>query len=80
MTRIKLEYFAQLRERTGFREEARETSAKTAEELYDELCGVYGFGLPSDKMRVAVNQVFCPWNQVLGDNDHVVFIPPVTGG
>jgi len=80
MPHIRLEYFAQLREKTGFRQEARETSAKTAEELYDELCRVYGFGLLADKMRVAVNEVFCSWSHILRDDDHVVFIPPVTGG
>ncbi|NVN10668.1 MoaD/ThiS family protein [Nguyenibacter vanlangensis] len=80
MPRIELEYFAQLRDEAGCQIETRETSARTAAALYDELRAVHGFALAPTRMRVAVNAVFRPWNQALQDGDHVVFIPPVTGG
>ncbi|MBB2202220.1 MoaD/ThiS family protein [Gluconacetobacter tumulisoli] len=80
MPRIELEYFAQLGEQAGRRTETRETSVATAAALYDELRAAYGFVLPPEQMRVAVNAAFRPWTQGLRDGDHVVFIPPVSGG
>ncbi|GBR05223.1 MoaD/ThiS family protein [Acetobacter oeni] len=80
MPHIELEYFAQLGDVAGRRAETRETVAGTAAALYDELRKDYGFALPSERMRVAVNAVFRPWDQELHDGDHVVFIPPVSGG
>ncbi len=80
MPQIELEYFAQLSEATGLRSEIRNTPALTAAALYDELREQYGFALPPGRMRVAVNAAFRPWEQELFEGDHVVFIPPVTGG
>ncbi|CAI9120052.1 MoaD/ThiS family protein [Brytella acorum] len=80
MPRIDLEYFAQLGEEAGRRHETRVTDATTAAALYDELRGEYGFSLASERMRVAINTAFRPWNETLADGDVVVFIPPVTGG
>ncbi|MBB2206552.1 MoaD/ThiS family protein [Gluconacetobacter takamatsuzukensis] len=80
MRRIELEYFAQLHDAAGCAAERRETEADTAAALYDELCAIHGFSLSPACMRVAVNAAFCPWDQPLRDGDHVVFIPPVSGG
>lgn len=80
MPRVKLEYFAQFGDLAGCRTEIRDTDAVTAAALYGELQRDYGFAFSSVRMRVAVNAQFCPWNQSLKDDDHVVFIPPVTGG
>ena len=40
----------------------------------------HGFSLSSDRLRVAVNNIFADWDQPLRANDSVVFIPPVAGG
>jgi len=80
MPRIDLEYFAQLGDEAGCRRESRDTQATTAAALYDELREIHGFSLAPERMRVAVNAAFRPWEHVLADGDNVVFIPPVTGG
>ncbi|MBV1838272.1 MULTISPECIES: MoaD/ThiS family protein [Acetobacter] len=80
MPRIEIGYFAQLGEQAGRRAETRETPVTTAAALYEELRVAYGFALPAGQMRVAVNAAFCPWPQSLKESDHVVFIPPVSGG
>lgn len=80
MPRLELEYFAQLRDEAGRSRETRETTAATAADLYTELQTAYGFTLPANRMRVAINAAFQPWTHPLTEGDMVVFIPPVTGG
>ncbi|NHO33419.1 MoaD/ThiS family protein [Acetobacter fallax] len=80
MPGIEPEYFAQPGEQAGRRAETRETSVTTAVAFYEELRVAYGFALPAGQMRVAVNAAFCPWTRSLKEGDHVVFIPPVSGG
>ena len=77
---IKVQYYALLREQAGRSEEALTTSARTPRELYEELRTRYPFSLPSESLRVAVNQEFGDWAQPLAEGDAVVFIPPVAGG
>lgn len=78
--RIRVQYFALLREQAGRSEEALETRARTPRDLYEELRGRHPFTLPPDLLRVAVNAEFGDWSQPLLDGDAVVFIPPVAGG
>jgi molybdopterin-guanine dinucleotide biosynthesis protein A len=78
--KIRVQYFALLREQAGRSDESLVTSARTPRELYDELKGRYPFTLPADMLRVAVNTEFGDWTQTLADGDAVVFIPPVAGG
>ncbi len=78
--RIRVQYFALLREQAGRSEETLETRARTPRDLYDELRARYPFSLPPDLLRVAVNAEFGDWAQPLADGDAVVFIPPVAGG
>ena len=77
---VRLEYFALLREQRGLGSETVETAAATARELYRELAAAHGFTLPAERVRVAVNNAFAPWDRVLTAGDIVVFIPPVAGG
>ena len=79
MARIKIEYFAILREHAGISSEELDTDAATAQALYAELNDRYGFPEMSN-MKVAVNDEFGEWDQALSDGDAVVFIPPVAGG
>ena len=78
--RIRVQYFALLREQAGRGEETLETRARTPRELYGELRARHPFTLPPELLRVAVNAEFGDWAQPLADGDAVVFIPPVAGG
>ena len=77
---IHISYFSFLRESRGVTEEVFETKAATAGDLYLELQGLYGFGLSRDSLKVSINDVFSSWKADLKNGDHIVFIPPVSGG
>lgn len=78
--RLRVRYFALLREQAGRAEEILETSARSPAELYAELRSRHPFTLPPELLRVAVNEEFGDWSQPLADGDVIVFIPPVAGG
>jgi molybdopterin converting factor subunit 1 len=78
--KIRVQYFALLREQAGRSDESIVTTASTPRELYDELKARYPFSLAPEMLRVAVNTEFGDWTQPLSDGDAVVFIPPVAGG
>jgi molybdopterin-guanine dinucleotide biosynthesis protein A len=77
---LKIQYFALMREQSGRSEETVETFASTPADLYAELQERYGFTLPREQLKVAVNSEFAPWSRRLAAGDAVVFIPPVAGG
>jgi len=77
---LRVQYFALLREQAGCSDESLVTAARTPAELYTELQAKYGFSLPLEMLKVAVNAEFGDWHQPLQDGDAVVFIPPVAGG
>lgn len=79
MKRIRIEYFAILRELAGRDDEELQTAAGTAAGLYAELAGRYGFP-EAGRMKVAINDEFEDWETALSEGDSVVFIPPVAGG
>jgi len=78
--RVQVRYFAVLREQAGCSDEALETTARTPEELYEELRARRGLLLAPQFLRVAVNDEFSDWRHTLADGDTVVFLPPVAGG
>jgi molybdopterin-guanine dinucleotide biosynthesis protein A len=78
--RIKVQYYALLREQAGRSDEALETTARTPRELYEELKARHPFSLAPEMLRVAINAEFGEWTHTLTDGDSVVFIPPVAGG
>ena len=80
MARVRLRYYALLREQAGLGEELVETSASDAAGLYEELADRHGFQLARGQLRVAINSEFSDWSRPLADGDEVVFIPPVAGG
>jgi molybdopterin-guanine dinucleotide biosynthesis protein A len=77
---LNIQYFALMREQSGRSEETLETVAATPADLYAELQARYGFTLPREQLKVAVNTEFAPWSRPLAPGDAVVFIPPVAGG
>jgi molybdenum cofactor guanylyltransferase len=78
--KVRVQYFALLREQAGRSDESLTTTAHTPRELYEELRKRYPFSLAPEMLRVAVNTEFGEWSQPLSDGDAVVFIPPVAGG
>jgi molybdopterin synthase sulfur carrier subunit len=80
MKRLKVLYFASLRDAAGVPEEQVETMAADAAALYAELQVRHGFALQRERLRVAVDGAFAQWDGVLRDGSEVAFIPPVSGG
>jgi len=78
--RVRVLYFAMLREQAGCAEETVGTAADTAAELYDELGKRHRFALRRADLRVAVNGDLVGWEAPLGDGAEVVFLPPFAGG
>ncbi len=80
MKTVHIQYFAILREQRGVAEEELATEAATPAELYAELRARYGFSLPGDRVRAAINDEFASASAALHSGDRIVFIPPVAGG
>jgi molybdopterin converting factor small subunit len=80
MKRVRVPYFAMLREQAQRDEELVETAAGTPAALYDELAGRHGFTLPAAHVKVALNGEIAPWDTPLQDGSRLVFIPPFAGG
>jgi molybdenum cofactor guanylyltransferase len=80
LRRLRVQYFAVLREQAGRSTEELETLASTPRELYEELRRRRGLTLSPEFLRVAVNDEFGDWRSLLADGDTVVFLPPVAGG
>ncbi len=78
--KLKIRYFANLREEANKAEEIFETSAKTAQDVYIELKSKYSFSLDSDFVKLSLNQKYADINSQLNEGDELVFIPPVAGG
>jgi molybdopterin converting factor subunit 1 len=80
--RIRLRFFASLRERAGASELTREIARPTTvgtlwEELRREHPRLAEF---HGAVAFAVNQEYVDSKTTLQDNDEVAFIPPVSGG
>ena len=78
--RVRLRYFASIRERLGRTTEEMEvpggsTVAHVWERLVTEVPA-----LAQQRYRPAVNQEYTNPDQALADGDELVFIPPVSGG
>lgn len=78
--KVKIKYFAAMREEAGHSEESIDTSSVTAEELLTEVMNKYNFKLQRDHLKVAVNEEYVDFSTTLKENDTIVFIPPVAGG
>ena len=80
--RVRLLYFAVLRDITGKSEEIIELPDGTrAQEIWNNLRSRHdqlaGYEKPP---MTAVNESYVPADQLLRDGDEVAFIPPVAGG
>ena len=77
---IKVRYFAVFREEAEKAQETVEFNGGSVEELYSQISRRYGFSLPADELKYAVNDEFRPASSRVKENDAVAFIPPVAGG
>lgn len=78
--KLRVAYFAWLREHAGADAEDVETQAATPGDLWAELEVRHQFHADRGSLRVAVNDEFASWDAALAEGDQVVFIPPVAGG
>ena len=82
--KLRVLYFARLRERFGLAEESLEFGGTTAADLVAQLQargGVWAEELAAGRpFRVAVNQEIVALDAVLIDHAEVAIFPPVTGG
>ena len=82
--RVRVLYFARLRECFGMAEENVELAGTTAADLVSQLQargGVWAEELAAGRaFRVAVNQEIVALDATLPDNAEVAIFPPVTGG
>ena len=78
--KVRVLYFASLRDAAGIPEEAAQTDAADAAALYAELQARHGFGIPRERLRVAIDGAFAQWSDALREGSEVAFIPPVSGG
>ena len=82
--KLRVLYFARLREHFGMAEESVELAGTTAADLVTQLQargGVWAEELAAGRaFRVAVNQDVVALDTALSDNAEVAIFPPVTGG
>ena len=80
--KIRVKFFAILRERAGTAEVMKELAAgSTVSFLWKSLQKDYPkLDVPGIRLLYAVNQSYVTPDHQLADGDEVVFIPPVIGG
>jgi molybdopterin converting factor subunit 1 len=80
--RVRIKFFAILRERAGASEVSKEVAdGSTVADLWRQLQKEYPkLDVPGIRLLYAVNQNYVSPDHKLSDNDEVVFIPPVSGG
>ncbi len=78
--RVRILYFAELRERRGLAEETLSTDARTPAAVYRQLAERHGFRPVPEGMTVAVNDEMAGWDTELAEGDTIVFLTPFGGG
>ena len=80
--KVRVKFFAILREKVGAAEITREIEAgSTVADLWQALQKDYAkLDVPGIRLLYAVNQNYVKADHRLSDQDEVVFVPPVSGG
>ncbi|MBX3113229.1 MAG: molybdopterin converting factor subunit 1 [Fimbriimonadaceae bacterium] len=77
---IRVSYFASLRDQAGMAEEKVALVSCSVFEVYQMLARKHKFDVAGRFIQYAVNSNFVDRDYVVAAGDHVVFIPPVSGG
>lgn len=80
MNTVTVTYFATLREQAGVSDEQFTVDSVSVSDLYRIALEGHGFDVAPRFILYSVNARFVPTETLLSDGDHVVFIPPVSGG
>jgi molybdopterin synthase sulfur carrier subunit len=78
--RLKLRYFASLRDAAGTDVEEIDSTDADAIEIFESAAQRHSFLLPRSRLRLAVNGEIVDWSVSLQSGDELVFLPPVSGG
>lgn len=78
--KIKIVYFASLREQIGREGDQVEIISAKEVQVIDVWKQATGMNELSGNLLIAVNQEYTSQNTLLKDGDEVAFFPPVTGG
>ncbi|MEZ5163421.1 MAG: MoaD/ThiS family protein [Fimbriimonadaceae bacterium] len=77
---VKITYFAALKQQACKSNEELEIAPMCVRELYNQLATRYDFNIAPRFILYSINSEFVDESTVLNEDDHVVFIPPVSGG
>jgi molybdopterin synthase sulfur carrier subunit len=78
--RVRVLYFAGLRDAAGCSEEMFEIESASLDRIYDLARSRHEFRFSAAHLRVARNGAFAAWSDEAYDGDEIAFIPPVSGG
>ena len=79
--KIRILFFASLRERAGRKSIEHDIAAgTTAADLLEELRRDLPAMAAAGRISLAVNEEYCEPSQELRDGDEIALIPPVSGG
>jgi molybdopterin synthase sulfur carrier subunit len=78
--RVRVLYFASLRDAAGRDGETLDVASVSLAQLYDDARARHGFAFPRERLRVAVDGAFSQWDAPLHEGAEIAFIPPVSGG
>lgn len=78
--RVRVLYFASLRDAAGMAQEEVDTDAGDLSQLYARLRAAHGLPFETGQLRVAMDGEFVRWTDAPRDGAEVAFIPPVSGG
>ena len=79
--KVRVLFFASLRERTGSRERELDLAeSASVEGLLAHLHREYPVLAQCGRVSIAVNEEYAPLDHLLREGDEVALIPPVSGG
>lgn len=78
--RVRVLYFASLRDAAGVAESEVDTAASDLRDLYAQLREKHGLPFEPAQLRVAMDGEFVRWTDAPRDGAEIAFIPPVSGG
>jgi len=78
--RIRVAYYALLRQERGLAEEMIDFEFDTARDLFIQLKTEHKFRLSESQVKVAINSKISPWETPLKHGDSILLMPPVAGG